>query len=105
MSALRLKRVGVLSVAVTSAAVYVVAGFLVGILFALISMLGSGIAAMANQEGAGAVPPFFGLIFGVGAIVILPVFYGFLGFVGGAIAAAIYNLMAKLTGGIEMTLE
>lgn len=105
MSTMRLKRLGVLSVALTAAAVYVVLGFLIGIFFAMISTISGGFAAMANNEGAGAMPPFFGLIFGVGAILVLPVFYGILGFVGGVLTAAIYNLMAKVTGGIEMTLE
>jgi hypothetical protein len=101
---MRLKRLGVLSVALTLAAVYAVLGLLVGILFAMISVLGGGLAAMASAEGE-SLPPLFGLLFGAGAVVILPIFYGIIGFIGGAIAAGIYNLMAKLTGGIEMTLE
>lgn len=43
---------------------------------------------------------------GVGMIVIaviLPFLYGALGFIAGVIMAAIYNLIAKLTGGLEMT--
>ena len=33
--------------------------------------------------------------------VFLPVLYGFGGFIGGMIVAAMYNLVAKWTGGIE----
>ena len=43
----------------------------------------------------------FSIIF----IIFLPVLYAIVGFVGGVIAAAIYNLIAGWTGGIEMTLE
>lgn len=35
--------------------------------------------------------------------VILPVFYGVAGFIGGAIAAAVYNVVAGWTGGLEFT--
>jgi hypothetical protein len=46
-----------------------------------------------------------GLLFGVGAIVLLPIFYGLLGFVCALVGAALYNVVAKLTGGIELELE
>jgi hypothetical protein len=38
-------------------------------------------------------------------IIVFPVLYAIAGFLGGIIAAAIYNLIAKWTGGIELTLE
>jgi len=34
-----------------------------------------------------------------------PIFYGFMGFVGGAIGAFVYNLLAKWLGGIEIQLD
>lgn len=43
-----------------------------------------------------------GLLFGAGAIVVLPIFYGVLGFVFAGIGAAIYNLVAGWVGGIEI---
>lgn len=102
---MRLKRVGVLSVALTLGAVYAVLGLVIGLIFATISVLGMGLAAATrDSEGAG-VTGVFGLIFGVGAVIVLPLFYGMLGFLGGALSSALYNVMAKLTGGIELTLE
>lgn len=56
----------------------------------------------ANGQSAEAV---FGLMFGVGAIIILPLFYGVVGFVVSAIGAAVYNVIASVTGGIEVQLE
>jgi len=44
-------------------------------------------------------------MFGVGALVFMPVFYGVLGFVAGAVGAVIYNMFAGLVGGIELDLE
>ena len=40
-----------------------------------------------------------GMIF----IIFIPVLYATMGFIGGIITAAIYNLLAKWTGGIEFT--
>jgi hypothetical protein len=45
-----------------------------------------------------------GVFLGAGAVVALPIFYGVLGFVFGALGAAIYNLAARLVGGIEIEL-
>jgi hypothetical protein len=44
------------------------------------------------------VPLIFGSVF---FAIFVPVFYGVLGFVGGVIAAFFYNLVAKMTGGLE----
>ncbi|HEX8186700.1 MAG TPA: hypothetical protein VF747_18175, partial [Blastocatellia bacterium] len=48
-----------------------------------------------------------GLIGGMGiiSIFIFPVIYGVLGFIGGAIAALIYNFAAGFMGGVELELE
>jgi hypothetical protein len=47
----------------------------------------------------------FPAIFGVGMALMLPVFYGVLGFLQGVIGAAIYNLLARWIGGIEVEVE
>ncbi len=43
--------------------------------------------------------------FGPGWLLLMPIGYGILGFVVGIIAAALYNLVAKFTGGIEFELK
>ena len=45
------------------------------------------------------------MLFGAGAVVILPIVYGCIGFVGGLIMAPLYNLVAKVVGGIEVELS
>ena len=40
--------------------------------------------------------------FGVAAILILPILYGLLGFLGGMLTAALYNLVSGLAGGLEV---
>jgi len=42
------------------------------------------------------------MIFGAGAIIILPIFYGCIMFIGALIQAALYNVAAKWTGGVEV---
>lgn len=42
---------------------------------------------------------------GLGMIIGGPLIYGLVGFIGGVIAAWIYNIIAKMTGGLEFTLE
>jgi hypothetical protein len=37
--------------------------------------------------------------------VLLPLLYGILGFIGGAIGAAVYNLFSGIVGGLELELE
>ncbi len=41
---------------------------------------------------------------GIGFAVLMPLIYAAFGFVGGVIFAALYNLVAKLTGGFEFEL-
>jgi hypothetical protein len=87
------KKVGVLSLAKTLGSIYAVLGLIFGAFMSLFSMLG---AAMA-QSG-------MGVLFGVGAIVLLPIFYGLAGFIGGAIVAFVYNFVAGFVGGLEIEL-
>jgi hypothetical protein len=57
---------------------------------------------MASSESSDA---FAGLLFGFGAVIFLPIFYGILGFIFGLIGALLYNGIARLIGGIEIELE
>jgi hypothetical protein len=47
----------------------------------------------------------FGVLFGVGAIVLLPILYGCMGFVVSLVGAWLYNLAAGAVGGIELTVQ
>ena len=91
------KSIGVLSVGKVLACLYALLGLLVGGFFSLLAIAGA--AAGAANGGPAA------LLFGVGAIIILPIFYGLIGFVGGIIMAALYNVVASIAGGIEVQLE
>lgn len=101
MGMMRIARVAPLSLAKMLGIVYAGIGLLVGAIVSVIAVLG--FAAGFAQRGAGS--PLFGLLFGAGAVVLLPLFYGLLGLLVGAVAGALYNLAARAVGGIEIDLE
>jgi hypothetical protein len=47
----------------------------------------------------------FAPIFGVGAVVIMPILYGIMGAIGGAIGAILYNVFAGMVGGVALNIE
>ncbi len=91
-----LKRIGVLSTGVLFGAMYAIIGLIAGI---IISIIAIGASSQFGQAGFG------GFLFGAGAVIALPIFYGIMGFIGGILMAAIYNLVAKYTGGIELEFD
>lgn len=93
-----IKRIDPMSCAKISGLLYAILGFIAGCFFALISLAGFGKGAPGAGGG-------FGMMFGVGAIIILPVVYGILGFVGSLVGAAIYNGLANAVGGIIIQTE
>jgi hypothetical protein len=97
-----LKQIGVLSLARILGAIYAVIGLIVGVFFSLASALGGLAASLAanTEEAAGAL---IAILFGVGAIIFVPLMYGLMGFLVGALMALFYNLLAGVFGGIEMT--
>jgi hypothetical protein len=46
----------------------------------------------------------FGMMTGFG-VILIPVFYGIFGYIGGFIAAVIYNVVCGTVGGIKVTVE
>ena len=82
------------SVAKVAGVVYALIGLIIGAVVALAAFAG----AFAGAHDAGIV----GSIMGVGAIVVLPLFYGCMGFVFTLIGAWLYNLVAGMVGGIRI---
>lgn len=98
------RRVGVWSLAKIYGALCLGMGLIFGVFFGLFSLLGMGMATMAADE-SGAAGAIASLFFGVGAVIFMPLFYGLMGLVIGAVSAVIYNLAARLVGGLELHLE
>jgi hypothetical protein len=94
----KIRRVGVLSLGTMLAAIYAVLGLLLLPFFLIVGIFG----ALAEQSG-GAEAAGAGIVMVVFAI-LMPIFYGVMGFISGVIAGFIYNLVAGWTGGIEIEL-
>lgn len=95
------RRIGVLSLGKVMGSIYATLGLVIGAIFTVFALVGSVIGSIASDSGE----PLLGILFGVGAIVIFPIFYGLIAFVMGMIIAAIYNFAARFTGGLELELE
>jgi hypothetical protein len=91
------KRIGPSSCGKLMGGLYALLGLIIGGIFSLMSLIGATLGG--SEQGA------IALLFGVGAIIILPVFYGLLGFIGGVIMAALYNVVASIFGGIEIEVQ
>jgi len=102
-----IRRVNVASAAKIGGTLYAILGLIFGVIVALISMAGAGFAAAAQNdpEMPRMMASMISAMFGVGAIVVLPIFYGVMGLIGGALLAAIYNLVAGFTGGLVVDVE
>lgn len=93
-----LKSVGVLSVGKVLGCLYALIGLIVGAFISFFALIGAAASAGANRGGAAA------LVYGIGAILVVPILYGIGGFIGGIIMALLYNVVASVVGGVEVEL-
>lgn len=84
-----IKRIGWLSVGLVFGAMYLIIGLIAGVFLFL--------ASLRNPQEVA-----FG---GLAALILSPLLYGVLGFIGGIIGAALYNLVAPRVGGIRIETE
>ncbi len=91
-----LRRIGVRSAAKVAGALYGLMGLFFGAVLTLVSLIG---------VSTGQTPGIQGLLFGVGSIIVLPILYGVMGYIMMAAVAALFNLVAGWTGGLELDLE
>jgi hypothetical protein len=97
---MELQQIGSVSAAKVLGVFYGAIGLVAGAIAACIVLVG---AAMGN--GFEHSSTLFSGIFGVGAVVLFPLLYGGLGALGGLIFCALYNVIARLVGGIQVTLR
>jgi len=90
------KKLDVMSVAVVTCIIYAVIGLIIGIFGGLFMGM---ISSVLHGGSSG-----FGMGFGMVMVILYPLMLGFIGFVGGALGAFVYNLVAKRVGGIKMEL-
>jgi hypothetical protein len=97
---MRITRVSPISVAKVAFVLYAAIGLIIGAIVACAALFGATFAPH-DADGSG----MFGAIFGVGAVILLPILYGVFGALGALIGSAIYNVVASAVGGIEITVE
>ena len=78
-----------------------------GVVYAFFGLIFGGFMSLAALAGAfagsdGGPGAFLGALFGVGAVLLLPIFYGCLGFVMTLLSAWLYNVVSGMVGGVEI---
>jgi hypothetical protein len=101
----RIKRIAPLQAGKMLGILYGCMGLIFLPFFALAGLAGAFAQQTQQAQTAGAAPAALvaAMMFGFG--IFLPVFYGVFGFIFGVISAAIYNLIARWIGGIEVEVE
>jgi hypothetical protein len=96
-----IQSIPVMPLALMYACISAVIGFIVGIFYAIVFG-----AIFANIPSTTTTAPFnlgwLGIIFGVGAIIIMPVISFVGGLISGAITALLYNFLAPRIGGVKV---
>jgi len=92
-----IRRIGVLSYAKISGVLCALMGLIIGAFVSLIAMAGAALGTSMGGHGG-----ILGAVVGVGAIIVLPILYGAIGFISGLVGGALYNLVAGMVGGIEI---
>ncbi len=108
---LTVKQIGVLSLAKFMGILYAGLGLIFGVFASLFSIFGVILGRqLATEFGFrnvfGATQgSAFSILFGIGAIITLPIFYGILGFIGGLIMGFIANIALRISGGLELKVK
>jgi len=78
---------------------------LISLLFAPFVLLASIFASLMSDHAQQGLPTI--VMIGIGLILcaVIPMFYAAMGFVIGLVGAAVYNLLARMVGGIEFEVE
>jgi hypothetical protein len=97
---LHIKKIDPISAGKVGGAVNALVGLIIGLFWSLLAVLGAVV-------GGGGVTDVMlgGVIFGIGAVVFMPLFYGVAGLIGGLIGGLLYNAAAGLFGGFVLEVE
>jgi hypothetical protein len=93
----RIKRFGPLQLGKMLALLYGIMGLIVVPVVLIMTAIAARLPNQPHRTGFATL--------GVGFVLLLPVFYAAMGFVFGVIGAFIYNVVAKIAGGIEVEVE
>ena len=92
-----IRRIGIRSLANIVAAVYVVFGFFAGAILTLVALSGSDPSGSSDAMAKAFLSPL--------AILVMPLLYVVLGYLGGAVVGWVFNQAAAAWGGLEIEVE
>jgi len=104
MNKLRIRKLGVLSVAKLYALMALILSLLISIPYGLLFMI-FGATMLGSGQKAGFAAGGGTILVGLLIMIGIPIFYSVCAFVGGAIGALVYNLLAGMVGGVEIEVE
>src|SRR3989442_725666 len=93
MAEMTIRRFSILSVAKMQGLLMFVMGLIIGVLYGLFFMIfGAFMSSLAPRGDSQVFGGVSSVVVGLIMMIAIPVFYGIIGFIGGAIGAAIYNI-------------
>ncbi|MFH1071806.1 MAG: hypothetical protein V1743_00055 [Nanoarchaeota archaeon] len=95
-----LNKVGIKSYAKIAALIMAIVGFIEGLFYLVIVSIIGYIPESATGDIAGNIEVIKNMGFAI--VIILPIVYAVIGFLLGACAAWVYNLLARWVGGVEL---
>jgi hypothetical protein len=95
-----IRKIDPLSVMKIAAICYGAIGLIEGAVFSVVFSL----VPLTGHDGR-QIPRFFGVLFGGFSIIFFPILFAVMGAVGGGLMAAVYNVVARYVGGIQVEVE
>jgi hypothetical protein len=95
-----IQSIPIMPFALMLACISAVIGFVLGIFYALI--FGAIFASIPTATTSGVNLGWLSVLFGVGAIIVMPIILFIAGLIQGVIFAAVYNFLAPRIGGIKV---
>jgi len=106
MAEMTIRRFNVFSVAKIQGFLGFVIGLLIGVVYGFFFMIfGAAISSLAPQGDSQTMGGVGAIVIGLLIMIAVPIFYGILAFIGGAIGALVYNVAAGVVGGVKFELE
>lgn len=105
MNKLRIRKLGVLSVAKMYAAMAFVISLLIAIPYGLFIIIFSLVGASGASGDAAFMIGGGGIAAGIILMIAIPIIYTIVAFIAGAIGAVVYNIFAGFVGGVEIEVE
>ena len=101
-----IRRFGVISVAKMYSLLMFIFGLIIGVIYGLLFIIfGAAMSMFAPSNTDATAGGISSVVVGILFMIGVPLFYGVIGFVAGAIGALIYNGVAGIVGGVKLELE